>query len=172
MFSYLYTRHNIDGVLSTFAYDVRGKFAFVWVRIHNILQQHHSSTVCIWDPRIPILLYSSCFCLEQAQHDCKNSGFKSLIKKDKPIFLKELKKIWNNEGGSIGRWPKGTYSASNTLLIETEPSKALLNPVTADYKHFTVFLIIIINYTVHYAAKYRHFLGRIQSQPKRRCSSR
>lgn len=44
MFSYLYTRHNIDGVLSTFAYDVRGKFAFVWVRIHKI---SYSNTIVV-----------------------------------------------------------------------------------------------------------------------------
>ncbi|GAY33295.1 hypothetical protein CUMW_006570 [Citrus unshiu] len=31
------------------------------------------------------------------QNECTNSGFNSLEKKNKPIFLKELKKIWENK---------------------------------------------------------------------------
>ncbi|KAI5640613.1 hypothetical protein M9H77_00453 [Catharanthus roseus] len=60
------------------------------------------------------------------QEDCTDSGYYSLAKKDKPIFMKQLNKIWD---GIDLPWPKGTYSSTNTLLIETEPCKALLNPV-------------------------------------------
>ncbi|KAJ7976043.1 NLI interacting factor-like phosphatase [Quillaja saponaria] len=53
------------------------------------------------------------------QDQCTDSGFKTLEKKDKPIFLKELNKIWKI---------RKQYSSSNTLLIDDEPYKALLNP--------------------------------------------
>lgn len=56
----------------------------------------------------------------QDQEHCTDSGFMSLEKKEKPIFLKELDKLWKE---------KGQYHASNTLLIDDEPCKALLNPV-------------------------------------------
>ncbi|KAF7148601.1 hypothetical protein RHSIM_Rhsim03G0082500 [Rhododendron simsii] len=56
---------------------------------------------------------------------CTDSGFKSLEKKDKPIFLKELKKLWEDPALP---WRRGQYSSSNTLLIDDAPYKALLNP--------------------------------------------
>ncbi|XP_057506494.1 uncharacterized protein LOC130789677 [Actinidia eriantha] len=52
------------------------------------------------------------------QEECTDSGFKSLEKKEKPIFFKELRKLWED----------GKFSSSNTLLIDDEPYKALLNP--------------------------------------------
>ncbi|GAV73803.1 NIF domain-containing protein [Cephalotus follicularis] len=53
------------------------------------------------------------------QEECTNSGFKALEKKEKPLFLKELRTVWL----------KGfKYSASDTLLIDDKPYKALLNP--------------------------------------------
>ncbi|KAG5556681.1 hypothetical protein RHGRI_007072 [Rhododendron griersonianum] len=57
---------------------------------------------------------------------CTDSGFKSLERKDKPIFLKELKKLW--EDPTDLPWHRGQYSLSNTLLIDDAPYKALLNP--------------------------------------------
>ncbi|KAK1310179.1 hypothetical protein QJS10_CPA08g00535 [Acorus calamus] len=45
----------------------------------------------------------------------------------KPLFLKELKKIWDNESSDLP-WSKGRYASSNTLLIDDSPYKALLNP--------------------------------------------
>jgi hypothetical protein len=44
----------------------------------------------------------------------------ALENKEKPIFLKELKKLEN---------PRIQYSESKTLLIDANPYKALLNPV-------------------------------------------
>nr|XP_011468493.1 PREDICTED: uncharacterized protein LOC101295843 [Fragaria vesca subsp. vesca] len=52
---------------------------------------------------------------------CVDSGFKSLEKRMKPLFFKELKKLWNHFGGQ--------YSECDTLLIDDQPYKALLNPV-------------------------------------------
>ncbi|XP_050380371.1 uncharacterized protein LOC126797713 [Argentina anserina] len=54
------------------------------------------------------------------QHQCTDSGFKSLEKKMKPLFFKDLKKVWDQF--------KGKFSASDTLLIDDQPYKALLNP--------------------------------------------
>ncbi|XP_059462260.1 uncharacterized protein LOC132191325 [Corylus avellana] len=53
------------------------------------------------------------------QDECTDSGFKTLENKRKPVFLKELKKL---EKLRI------QYSATNTLLIDGNPYKALLNP--------------------------------------------
>ncbi|XP_004305366.1 PREDICTED: uncharacterized protein LOC101295843 [Fragaria vesca subsp. vesca] len=59
--------------------------------------------------------------LECGQSRCTDSGFKSLEKRMKPLFFKELKKLWNHFGGQ--------YSECDTLLIDDQPYKALLNPV-------------------------------------------
>ncbi|XP_027349192.1 uncharacterized protein LOC113860861 [Abrus precatorius] len=56
------------------------------------------------------------------QRRCTDTGFKSLEKSNKPLFFKELKKVFDN--GTKG----GPYSASNTLLIDDKPYKAFLNP--------------------------------------------
>jgi len=44
-------------------------------------------------------------------------------KKEKPLFFKQLKKVWEkiNKGGP--------YSASNTLMIDDKPYKSFVNPV-------------------------------------------
>ncbi|XP_062003903.1 uncharacterized protein LOC133721340 isoform X1 [Rosa rugosa] len=54
------------------------------------------------------------------QHQCTDSGFKSLETKMKPLFFKELKRVWDHF--------EGKFSASDTLLIDDQPYKALLNP--------------------------------------------
>lgn len=54
------------------------------------------------------------------QSQCTDSGFKSLEKKMKPLFFKELKKVWHHF--------EEKHSESDTLLIDDHPYKALLNP--------------------------------------------
>ncbi|OMO68224.1 NLI interacting factor [Corchorus olitorius] len=61
------------------------------------------------------------------QNECTNTGFSTLEKKEKPIFLKELKKVWEINWSSSFQ-QRAEYSASNTLLIDDNPYKALLNP--------------------------------------------
>ncbi|KAF4384813.1 hypothetical protein G4B88_000209 [Cannabis sativa] len=51
------------------------------------------------------------------------ASFRTLENKEKPLFLKDLKKLWQNKYLS-----KGVFSSSNTLLIDDKPYKALLNP--------------------------------------------
>ncbi|XP_065855062.1 uncharacterized FCP1 homology domain-containing protein C1271.03c-like [Euphorbia lathyris] len=53
------------------------------------------------------------------QSHCRTSEFSTLENKNKPMFLKELAKIWLNYSD---------YSSSNTLLIDNDPYKAILNP--------------------------------------------
>lgn len=57
------------------------------------------------------------------QNECTNTGISSLEKKEKPIFFKELKKVWDRNWSHTDG-----FSASNTLLIDDTPYKALLNP--------------------------------------------
>ncbi|KAF3642604.1 putative elastin-like [Capsicum annuum] len=73
--------------------------------LDNILVGLRRKLVFVWD-----------------QDNCIDSGFSTVEKKNKPIFLKQLKKIWENN--SYG----GRFSKSNTLLIDDEPHVALLNP--------------------------------------------
>ncbi|KAK6290150.1 hypothetical protein POUND7_001691 [Theobroma cacao] len=61
------------------------------------------------------------------QNECTNTGVSCLEKKEKPIFLKELKKVWDRNWSSSLQH-RDEYSASNTLLIDDKPYKALLNP--------------------------------------------
>ncbi|XP_076920297.1 uncharacterized protein LOC143581361 [Bidens hawaiensis] len=60
------------------------------------------------------------------QGQCTETGFMCPDNNKKPLFLKELKHIWQKKY-IYGPWSEGEYSASNTLLI-TYPVKALLNP--------------------------------------------
>ena len=70
----------------------------------------------------------------QDQSQCYESGFKSLENKNKPLFFKQLKKLWEKVKKG------GPYSASNTLLIDDTPYKALLNPVTSNTVNFYISL--------------------------------
>ncbi|KAK9290082.1 hypothetical protein L1049_008246 [Liquidambar formosana] len=54
------------------------------------------------------------------------NAFKALEKKDKPIFLKELKKLWEDKECRL--LSTGQYSSSNSLLLDDMPYKSLLNP--------------------------------------------
>ncbi|KAG7638718.1 FCP1 homology domain [Arabidopsis thaliana x Arabidopsis arenosa] len=53
------------------------------------------------------------------QEKCTDSGYKTLENSDKPLFFKDLSKVFQCFKG---------FSASNTIFIEEEPYKALLNP--------------------------------------------
>ncbi|CAO2839410.1 unnamed protein product [Amaranthus hypochondriacus] len=58
------------------------------------------------------------------QEECTYSGFKSLEKKEKPLFFKELSKLYSSLAKSSGG---SRFSESNTLLIDDKPYKGLLN---------------------------------------------
>ncbi|KZV48935.1 hypothetical protein F511_09531, partial [Dorcoceras hygrometricum] len=62
-----------------------------------------------------------------SQAECSESGFYCLDKPYKPLFLKNLKSLWE-----MRYITRGQYSSSNTLLIDDEPHTCLLNPPNTD----------------------------------------
>lgn len=64
----------------------------------------------------------------QDMSKCTGTGFKTLENKNKPLVLKELKKLWNKEDPDLP-WEQEEFSPSNTLLVDDSPYKALGNPV-------------------------------------------
>lgn len=65
------------------------------------------------------------FCWDQSQ--CTKTGFTTVEKRDKPLLLKKLKKLWNKSDPNLP-WEMGVYNESNTLLLDDTPYKALSNP--------------------------------------------
>ncbi|PUZ69782.1 hypothetical protein GQ55_2G138800 [Panicum hallii var. hallii] len=66
---------------------------------------------------------------------CTVTGCNTVDNKNKPLVLKELKKLWNKEDPKLP-WKKGEFSPSNTLLVDDSPYKALCNPPnTAIFPH-------------------------------------
>lgn len=66
------------------------------------------------------------FCWDQSH--CTDTGFTTVENRSKPLFLKELKKIWEYLESTL-QLNKGEYDESNTLLLDDSPYKALCNPV-------------------------------------------
>lgn len=65
------------------------------------------------------------FCWDQSH--CTTTRFTTIENDRKPLVLKELKKIWENLEPNLP-WKKGQFDASNTLLLDDSPYKALRNP--------------------------------------------
>ncbi|KAL2487253.1 Haloacid dehalogenase-like hydrolase (HAD) superfamily protein [Abeliophyllum distichum] len=61
------------------------------------------------------------------QEECIDSGIQCLKKRLKPLFLKDLRQLWNKKYLDLP-WRRGQYSWSNTLLICVDPPTSLLNP--------------------------------------------
>ncbi|KAM7471230.1 hypothetical protein LguiA_009413 [Lonicera macranthoides] len=73
------------------------------------------------------------FCWDQSH--CTETGFNTVENRDKPLLLKELKKLWEKHEVNLP-WEKGDYNESNTLLLDDSPYKALRNPPnTAIFPH-------------------------------------
>ncbi|XP_025800190.1 uncharacterized protein LOC112879961 [Panicum hallii] len=58
---------------------------------------------------------------------CTVTGHYTVENQNKPLVLKELKKLWNKEEPDLP-WQQGDFSPSNTLLVDDPPYKALRNP--------------------------------------------
>ncbi|KAL8130283.1 hypothetical protein V2J09_019438 [Rumex salicifolius] len=65
------------------------------------------------------------FCWDQSH--CTDTGYRTVEDRNKPLFLKEIKKLWDKEDPSLP-WEKGDYNESNTILMDDSPHKALRNP--------------------------------------------
>lgn len=61
---------------------------------------------------------------------CFETGFSTVENRDKPIILKELRRLWERHDPNLP-WERGDFDASNTLLLDNNPSTALLNPVSS-----------------------------------------
>ncbi|XP_076931115.1 uncharacterized protein LOC143596144 isoform X2 [Bidens hawaiensis] len=59
--------------------------------------------------------------------NCTDSGVGTLDVQYKNIVVKDLRKIWDEDGPN-NKWVKGTFTESNTLLVDDSPYKGLLNP--------------------------------------------
>lgn len=84
----------------------------------------------------------------QDQSHCTVTKFATIENRNKPLVLKELRKLWDKLEPNLP-WEKGVYNDSNTLLLDDSPYKALRNPVSqisglifsADFVHiWTVWL--------------------------------
>ncbi|XP_076929178.1 uncharacterized protein LOC143593430 [Bidens hawaiensis] len=58
---------------------------------------------------------------------CTDSGVGTLDVQYKNVVVKDLRKIWDEDGPN-NKWVKGTFNESNTLLVDDSPYKGLLNP--------------------------------------------
>ncbi|XP_048135834.1 uncharacterized protein LOC115743462 [Rhodamnia argentea] len=65
------------------------------------------------------------FCWDQSH--CTATKFTTIENRDKPLVLKELRKLWDKLEPNLP-WEKGVYNDSNTLLLDDSPYKALRNP--------------------------------------------
>ncbi|KAM3703425.1 hypothetical protein ACJW31_04G095000 [Castanea mollissima] len=73
------------------------------------------------------------FCWDQSH--CTSTGFNTIENREKPLLLKELRKLWEKLEPDLP-WEKGDYNEANTLLLDDSPYKALANPVnTAIFPH-------------------------------------
>ncbi|KAK7411327.1 hypothetical protein VNO78_02760 [Psophocarpus tetragonolobus] len=66
------------------------------------------------------------FCWNQSH--CTRTKFTTVENKDKPLVLKELRKLWDKDDPDLP-WEKGEFNESNTLLLDDSPYKALMNPM-------------------------------------------
>ncbi|XP_010433538.1 PREDICTED: uncharacterized protein LOC104717628 [Camelina sativa] len=65
------------------------------------------------------------FCFDQ--NKCTTTKFKTQEKNDKPLFLKDLRTVWERFGTCISCGNR-KYDETNTLLVDDSPDKALCNP--------------------------------------------
>jgi hypothetical protein len=61
------------------------------------------------------------------QEHCTNIGISHPQSRYKPVFLKELLKLWRKVDRQLS-WAKGVYSPINIILIDDFPYKASRNP--------------------------------------------
>ncbi|KAI7746456.1 hypothetical protein M8C21_022549, partial [Ambrosia artemisiifolia] len=125
--------HKPDTVISSKAVFKRPfcddflKFCFqrfnvgVWTsRTRNNMDRLLQFLMRDWDTQRQFL-----FCWDQSH--CTDTGFSTIENTSKPLFLKELKKLWEKQDPNLP-WHRGAYDESNTLLLDNSPYKALRNP--------------------------------------------
>ncbi|CAL5092096.1 unnamed protein product [Urochloa decumbens] len=117
---------------------VRGKLVFKRPYCDDFLRFCVSNfELAIWSSRLKAntdavvdilmkdLKHHLLFCWDASK--CAATGHYTIENKNKPLVLKELKKLWNKEEPDLP-WQQGEFSPSNTLLVDDSPYKALRNP--------------------------------------------
>ncbi|RDX76010.1 hypothetical protein CR513_44041, partial [Mucuna pruriens] len=66
------------------------------------------------------------FCWNQSH--CTITQFTTVENRNKPLVLKELRKLWEKAEPDLP-WERGEFNESNTLLLDDSPYKALVNPM-------------------------------------------
>ncbi|KAL9301872.1 putative FCP1 domain, HAD superfamily protein [Arabidopsis thaliana] len=77
------------------------------------------SSACELVSSLNILIVTDKLLFVWDQEECTDSGYKTLENRYKPLFFKDLSKVFKCFKG---------FSASNTIFIDDEPYKALRNP--------------------------------------------
>lgn len=95
----------------------------------NICNETISSKTVYLQCYVPVAYFIVMYLLQNQSH-CTRTGFKTIENRDKPLFLKELSKLWKNNNTKFP-WKVGDYDKSNTLLLDDSPYKALQNPVSS-----------------------------------------
>jgi len=80
----------------------------------------------------------------QDMSKCIDTRHKTLENSDKPLVLKELRKLWRKEDPDLP-WKEGDYSPSNTLLVDDSPYKALRNLVFVETPPYVDLFKMITN---------------------------
>ncbi|XP_054806092.1 leashin-like [Prosopis cineraria] len=62
------------------------------------------------------------------QRHCTMTTFQTIEDRNKPLMLKELRKLWEKCRRDLP-WEKGEFNETNTLLLDDSPYKAILNPM-------------------------------------------
>lgn len=114
----------------------------------------------------------------QDQSICITTNFKTLENSTKPLFLKDLRRVWNSFGTCLN-CGKQKYDEKNTLLVDDSPHKALCNPVSAlilvscDQLLYTISAIstflninigLIVFFVLFFSYIRESFLSRISTQ--------
>lgn len=75
--------------------------------------------------------------------------------KEKPLLLKELKKLWDKCDPELP-WERGEFNETNTLLLDDSPYKSLRNPVSLS--NFLFIITIIYQISVYFLLLSNMFL--------------
>lgn len=100
-------------------------FSFVSDLSTTSMRKQFTLEVC----KLVLILFFSPSVCTQDQSICITTKFKTLETASKPLFLKNLRTVWNRFG-TCTSCGKRKYDETNTLLVDDSPDKALCNPVS------------------------------------------
>ncbi|KAL8225757.1 hypothetical protein R6Q57_018314 [Mikania cordata] len=126
------TMHGSNAVFKRPHCDEFLQFCFERFNVGVWTSTSRYNTECALDFLMGDSQHKLLFCWDR--NHCSDTGFGTVENNSKALILKELRKLWEKKDPNLP-WEIGEYDESNTLLIETTPHKALLNP-----PHTAIFL--------------------------------